>query len=90
MVEIQFFYRSNTGQIVAVYRGCKTRSQVFKDPATYIEVVVKDPAFAVTRNHKVVLDPKEKVIDTEPSLNPVQLPQLPRKKAEKKPWYQFW
>ena len=90
MTEYQFFYRTDTLQIDAVYRGCKTESARFKDKATYIEVNVTDPAYEVSRDHKVVLDDDDNVIWTEVQENPLQptparleVPFLPEKK---KPW----
>ena len=72
MADTQFFYRKDTLQIDAVFRGCKTESARFKDKATYMEVNVADPPYPVTRDHKVVLDPEGNVVGTEPSPNPVQ------------------
>lgn len=72
MVLVQLFYRPDTLQIDAVFQECLTTSTKWKDSATYIEVNVTDPPFSVSRNHKVVLDDEGKVVDTEPSANPVQ------------------
>jgi len=71
-MEYQFFYRLDTLQIDAVYRDCKTNSTVFKDTNVYAEVNVVNPPYAVTRNHKVVLDAEGNVIGTEPTPNPAQ------------------
>ena len=72
MAKTQFFYRLDTLQIDAVFRGNKTQSHVFKDPSTYVEVNVKDPPYVVSRNHEVILDDDGNVLDTRPSLNPMQ------------------
>lgn len=75
-MKLQFFYRKDTLQVDAVFRNSKTASPVFKDKAKYVEVNVKDPTYEVSRNHKVKLDPKGKVIDTIPHMNPIQ-PEIP-------------
>lgn len=77
MVSYQLFYRKDTHQIDAVFRDCKTSSAIFRDQDTYTEVNVETPAYAVSRNHKVVLDNEGLVVDTTPSLNPVQPTPMP-------------
>ena len=72
MIETQFFFRKDSLQIDAVYRGCKTQSAKWKDPATYIEVVVQDPKYVVSRNYKVVLDAGGHVLRTTQHQNPAQ------------------
>ena len=72
MVETQFFYRLDTFQIDAVYRGCKSGSSKFTDGDVYAEVNVVDPSYVVSRDHIVILDPQGVVIDTSPNVNPVQ------------------
>lgn len=74
MVEIQFFYKTDTLQIEAVYGDSTTNSSVFKDTNVYTEINVVDPPYSVTRNHKVILNAEGEVIDTEESANPVQPP----------------
>lgn len=70
-MKIQFFYRKNTLQIDAVYKNCKTNSTKFKDKTVYTEVNVSDPAYKISRNHKVIIK-KGKIIGTKPSVNPIQ------------------
>lgn len=78
MVKIQFFYRKDTLQIDAVYRDCKTNSVKFNDRDTYVEVNVTNPAYEVSRDHKVVLNKEGKAVGTKPSINPLQpTPTLP-------------
>ena len=87
MDRYQFFYEKGTLQIVAVYHGCKTRSQVWKNPATYIEVNVVDPPYTVTRDHKVVLGPEGAVVGTIlAGEKPARVP-IPGPAEAKKPWY---
>lgn len=72
MVKTQFFYRLDTFQIDAVYRGCKSSSSLFTDGSVYAEVVVEDPPYVVDRDHLVILDAQGRVVDTSPHVNPVQ------------------
>lgn len=71
MARIQFFYRLDTRQIDAVFKGCRTNSTVFKDANVYGEVNVEDPPYEVTRDRIVVLDGGQ-VMGTAPSINPIQ------------------
>lgn len=72
MTELQYFYRKDTLQIDAVYKDAETESSKYKDADVYVEVNVVDPGYAVTRDHKVILDAEGAVVGTEASVNPVQ------------------
>jgi len=79
---IQFFYRKDTLQIDAVYRGCLSNSTKYVAGDTYEEVIWINPPFDVTRNHKVLLNAEGEVIDTEAHENLTQPTPTPEEVPE--------